>query len=103
MVARVTVYEGPPEQIEEAVRVFRAQVMPWLRDASGFRGFVALLDRERGRSLGVTFWTTREAAAEVEAGLGELRDEVARMAGTDLQSFDVYDVLAVDSLSLDRD
>lgn len=101
MYARVTTFHGSPERIEEGVRIFREQVIPWLRDATGFRGWVVLLDREEGRSLGITFWATEEAARDTEASGAVLRDKVAASIGIPMQSLDVYEVAVVDSLALE--
>ncbi len=101
MYARVTTFHGSPERIEEALRVFREQVIPWLRDATGFRGWVVLLDREKGRSLGITFWATEAAARDTQGSGGVLRDKVAASMGTPMQSLDVYEVAVAESLSLD--
>ena len=102
MFARVTTFEGSAEQIEEGVRMFREQVIPWLRDATGFRGWIVLLDRENDRSMGLTFWATREAALDSDASGGVLRDKVAATMGTPMQTLAVYEVTVVDSLALDR-
>ena len=48
MFARVTTFQGSPDRIEEGLRIFRENVIPWLRDATGFRGWLVLLDREQG-------------------------------------------------------
>jgi len=97
--ARVATFGGSAEQTAEALAVFEAQVMPWLREASGFRGFVALLDRRNERSLGITFWADEEAARHV-GGLEALRDDVAHIAGTEFRQIDLYEVVTADSLAL---
>ncbi len=101
MFARVTTFEGSAEQIEEGVAIFREQVIPWFRDATGFRGWIVLLDRENGRSMGLTFWATREAALDTDASGGVLRDKVAETIGTPMQTLEVYEVTAVESLALE--
>jgi hypothetical protein len=99
--ARVTTFSGPPDRLEEGLRLFRENVMPWMRDVSGFRGFVALLDRDAERSLGITFWTSEEAARDPATSGGVLRPDVASGMGATLQTLDVYEVALVESLSLD--
>ena len=47
--ARFTCFEGPPESIEEGLRIFREDLVDWFRDATGFRGWLALLDVPNGR------------------------------------------------------
>ncbi len=101
MIARVSTFRGSPEQLLEGFRIYREQVAPWLRDATGFRGWVVLLDRENARSLGITFWATEEAARDTEGSGGVLRDKVAASMGTPMQTLDVYEVTVVESLALE--
>ena len=102
MYARVTTFEGSPEDIEAGVRVYREDVIPWLRDAEGFRGWIVLLDREAGRSIGLTFWTSSEAALNREQSGAALRDEVAEAVGATMRSLELYEVVAADELALDE-
>jgi hypothetical protein len=99
--ARVTEFEGSSERIEEGVRLFREEVIPWLRDATGFRGWVVLLDRPGGKSLGITFWATEEAMTDSAASGADLRDEVAKRMGTRMTSLAYYEVAVADHLALD--
>lgn len=73
----MTTFRGSPERIEEGVRLYSDQVIPWLRDATGFRGWVVLMDREAEKAIGLTFWATEQAARDGESSGGVLRDEVA--------------------------
>jgi hypothetical protein len=47
--ARVHVLQATPEQSEAGLKIFREQLRPWLRDASGYRGMVRLEDTESDR------------------------------------------------------
>jgi hypothetical protein len=38
MFARVTTFDGPPGQVGAAMANFREEVVPRLREATGFRG-----------------------------------------------------------------
>lgn len=102
MFVRVTTFRGSSERLEEGVRVFREQVIPWLRDATGFRGWVVLLDRENDKAMGLTFWATEQAALDSDASGGQLRDEVAASVGAIMESIELYEVAVVESLSLER-
>lgn len=102
MYARVTTFEGSPEDIEAGVRVYREDVIPWLRDAEGFRGWIVLLDRERRRSLGLTFWATEEAMKDEEATGGAIRDDLAASLGTTRTGLDYYEVVVAEALALER-
>jgi heme-degrading monooxygenase HmoA len=99
--ARVTEFEGSPERLEEGVRLFREEVVPWLRDATGFRGWIVLIDRENDRALGLTFWATEEAMTDPARSGGDLRDEVAARMGTTMKSLAYYEVALAEHLALD--
>jgi hypothetical protein len=101
MFARVTTFEGPPERIEEGIRLFREEVIPWLRDATGFRGWLVLLDPAAGKSLGITFWSTEEAMTDSAASGGDLRDEIAAEMETPMTSLAYYEVAVAEALALD--
>jgi hypothetical protein len=98
----MTTFRGSPDRIEEGVRLYRDQVIPWLRDATGFRGWVVLMDRENEKAIGLTFWATEQAALDGESSGGVLRDEVAASVGAIMESLELFEVQAVESLSLDR-
>lgn len=102
MFARVTTFTGNPDSVEAAVDTYREQALPWMRDATGFRGWIVLLDREAGEALGLTFWADEAVLHDDVASGGALRDEIAREAGTPMRSMRAYEVLAVESLELDR-
>lgn len=95
-VARFTSFEGPPASIEEGLRTFREDLVDWFRDATGFRGWLALLDVPRGRSIGVTFWAADEALDDETASGASLRNEIAAGLETTVTSVERYEVVMVD-------
>ena len=101
MFARVTTFEGSPERIEDGVRLFRENVIPWLRESTGFRGWIVLLDRAAGKSVGLTFWATEEAMDSEHSG-GRLRDEVVASIGATMRTLERYEVAVVESLALEE-
>jgi hypothetical protein len=101
-VARFTSFKGAPESIVEGFRTFREDLVDWFRDASGFRGWVALLDVPGGRSIGITLWATEEALADKAASGAGLRDEIAAGLQTKVTSVERYEVVMVEALALDE-
>ena len=99
MIARVSTFRGPAEHLEEGFAIYRERIAPWLRDATGFRGWLGLIDRESGKAIAISFWATREDAESPSAGAG-LRDEVATTVGTPLESAEFYEVELADALDL---
>lgn len=101
MYARVTEYEGSPERMDEGVRLFREEVIPWLRDATGFRGWIVLFDRPAEKALALTFWASEEAMTDSAKSGGDLRDEVAARLGTRMTKLSYYEVEVAEHLALD--
>lgn len=98
----MTTFSGSPDRIEEGVRVYRDQVIPWLRDATGFRGWVVLIDRETEKAVGLTFWATEQDALKGETSGGPLRDEVAASVGAVMESLQLYEVAVAEGVDLDE-
>ena len=69
MFARVHIIQSTPEQQDEGLEIVRDQLLPWLRDSSGYRGLIRLADRAGGKTLVVTLWADEESLqASAEAG-----------------------------------
>jgi hypothetical protein len=98
VLARFTSFEGPPESIAEGYRTFRDDLVDWFRDATGFRGWLALLDVPGGRSIGITLWASEEALADEAASGAGLRNEVAAGLQTKVTSVERYEVVMVEAL-----
>jgi hypothetical protein len=54
--ARVHTLQTTPEQHDRGVELVRDQLLPWLRESTGFRGMIRLADRAAGKTLVVTFF-----------------------------------------------
>jgi heme-degrading monooxygenase HmoA len=96
VVARVTTFRGSPDQIAEGVRIYSEAVGPWLRDATGFRGFVALGDPENERGIMISLWASEELARDSERSGMRLRDEVAETVQTPIERVEFLEVLLLD-------
>src|SRR5918998_3625835 len=77
MYARVTTIEGAPDRIDNAKRHLQEQALPQLRQMEGFKGFVALGDRQSGKLLGVAFWESEEALRATEQAASSVRSGAA--------------------------
>jgi len=71
-------------------------VVPSLKDQPGFRGFVALVNREVGKSLGYSAWETEQAMVASETN-GNHQQQIAELgavlAGPPTR--EVYELLVV--------
>jgi hypothetical protein len=76
--ARVHVIQSTPEQQERGLEIVRDELLPWLRDSSGYRGLIRLADRAGAKTLVITLWADEQslqASAEVGNRLTELAME----------------------------
>ena len=92
MFARLHVLETTPEQNERGLEIVRDQLLPWLRDSTGFRGLLRLSDREDSRTLVITLWADEEAlraSAETANRLSELTAETIGVTRKALEEYEV--------------
>jgi len=67
--ARLHVLQTTPEQHDHGLEIVRDQLLPWLRDSTGFRGLIRLADPAAGKTLVITLWADEESLrARAEAG-----------------------------------
>jgi hypothetical protein len=77
------------EPIETAT-IVGEEMLPWLQQIDGFRGFL-LLSRE-GRTLGLTFWESREVAERHRPARMEFLQRMLATAGVEIEEVVDYDV-----------
>jgi heme-degrading monooxygenase HmoA len=87
------------EQHELGVEIVRDQLLPWLRDSSGFRGLIRLWNPAEQKTLVITLWADEESLrASAEAGdqLGGLTSETVGTTRLSLEDYEVslFDVAA---------
>jgi quinol monooxygenase YgiN len=61
MHARIGTFDVPPQRMDEALVFFRERIVSAFSAHDGFLGYRAYVDRERGRLVGISLWTTRSA------------------------------------------
>ena len=92
MFARVSTFEGSPEQVDELSRYAREQVLPALEDLDGFNGILGLADRQSGKVLAVTLWESEQAMSASEESANRLRDESAEAASENIAGVERFEV-----------
>ena len=93
MHARVTTIQGSPDKMDDAKGHVQEQTLPQLQEMEGFKGFVALGDRQSGRVLGVAFWESEEALRATEGAVSGVRSGAAEASGGIVASVEEYEVL----------
>ena len=90
--ARVSMLEGSPESLDEGTRYAQDQILPQVRQVSGFKGVVSLVDRERGRTKLITLWESDEALRASEEQASQLRQRAAEGAASRIVGVERYEV-----------
>ncbi len=93
MYARVNMFEGPPDLVDQALGFVQEQVLPELRQQDGFKGLVGLVDRQSGKVIGVTLWESEQAMRASEEAADRLRRESAEAGGETIASVDRCEVV----------
>jgi heme-degrading monooxygenase HmoA len=92
VIARLTTFSGTPEGMREGARIYEEQILPWLRDATGFRGVMVLHD-DGERALGLTFWESEADADAADAAMARFRADVSGAVGSTQVGAETYQVL----------
>ena len=93
MYVRVNTIEGSPDKMDDVTTHIQEQTLPQLRQMEGFKGFVALGDRQSGKVLGVAFWESEEALRATEQAVSDVRSGAAGAADGIVASVEEYEVL----------
>jgi heme-degrading monooxygenase HmoA len=92
MYARVSTIEGSPDKVDDVTRQTQEQTLPQLQKMEGFKGFVALGDRQSGKMLGVSFWESEEALRASEQAVSSVRSGAAGAADGIVAGVEQYEV-----------
>jgi heme-degrading monooxygenase HmoA len=90
--ARVSTFTGTSDEIDEAIRHVRENVVPRAEQLDGYKGAYFLADRQNGKSLAVTLWESEEAMRASEDAANSLRSEIAEALGTQMVGVERYEV-----------
>ncbi len=96
MHARMSILEGPTDQIDEGLRYVREQVLPLMQQQDGFEGFIVLSDRQSGKVIGVSFWESEQAMRASEEAAEQLRNQSAEASGATEEDVKRYEVAIAD-------
>jgi heme-degrading monooxygenase HmoA len=81
-----------PEEHDRGLELVRDQILPWLRDSTGFRGLIRLANRAGGKTLVITLWADEDsfqASAEAAERLTALATDTSGATRQGLEDFDV--------------
>lgn len=81
MYARTTTVRGAPHAVDDGIARIRDQVWPELRLRPGCIGLSMLADRDSGRCIITTAWTSDEPTHPASDSAGSLPDQAAEVLG----------------------
>jgi heme-degrading monooxygenase HmoA len=94
MHARMSIFEGPPHMLDEGVRQAREVVLPQAKEIDpGFKGIIALTDRQVRKMVWITFWESEEAMVASEEAANRLpEEETVEVSGGMVAGVERYEV-----------
>lgn len=93
MWARISTYDGSPESLDETTTYAREEILPPLRQMSGYRGVYSLGDRRSGKGLSITLWDSEDALRASEAEADRMRRDGAERGAGSVVSVERFEVL----------
>jgi hypothetical protein len=78
--------------MDDATRLVQEQVIPQLQQIDGFKGFIALGDRQGGKLLGLALWESEEALRATEEAASRIRGGVEEATGGTVAGVENYEV-----------
>ena len=91
MHARVSVFQVMSDEVDAAVEYGRGTISEMM-EMEGFRGNLALVDRQAGRITSITLWESEEAMKTSEERANTMRSSGATAIDASVVSVDRYEV-----------
>jgi len=85
MFARSTTITGDPGNVEAGITYLRDEVMPALTGMDGCIGLSMLVNRETGRCIATSSWSSEEAMRATESAVSPRRSRAAEILGGEVQ------------------
>lgn len=95
---RMTAVEGDPVRIGEDVHFLREHIVPEVADLTGWRGIVALADRQTGSKKTITFWDSDESLRASEVRTMQLGIRAAAAMGDSITGVEHFAVAVHEAL-----
>lgn len=93
MFARVNIFQGSPESLDQSQKIAEERIVPELRTLDGSIGLFVLGDRQTGRSIAITLWDSEQAMKASEETANRMRSDSLPKAGEEVVSVERYEVL----------
>ena len=98
MFARVSRYEAPKDEVDEALAAFEASTEA-VRQMPGIERAYLLVDRQGGRVLTITVWESEESMAASAEAAKALRSQAMGAAGGSVVAVETYEVASMEDFT----
>ena len=92
MFARVSTFQGDPQQLDQGINYIQESVLPDVRPDERLEGVYHLVDRQSGKAISITLWETEESMRASEEEANQLRAGIAEAANATIESVETYEV-----------
>lgn len=82
---RCTWLRADPSRLDDAIEMFRSEVLPTAEGLDGFCSASLMVDRRTGRAVSSVTWDSREAMVSSRETASQLRAKVAGRAGAQIE------------------
>jgi quinol monooxygenase YgiN len=82
---RCTWLRTDPSRIDEAIELFRSEVLPTAESMDGFCSASLMVDRVSGRAVSSVTWDSRQAMERSREAATQLRSQVAQQSGAQIE------------------
>jgi hypothetical protein len=93
MHARVVTFQGSPEKMQDPEAGFRERVLPVLQQQPGLKSVMILLDRKRGKLLGITLWESEQTADAATTAMQPIGNRSAAEFGASEPTREAFEVI----------
>jgi hypothetical protein len=97
MYAQVSTVEASPANLDDTTHFFREQLLPQLQQIDGFKGFVSLGNRRKGKLLSVVLWENEEVMRSMEDVVSGLRGGIPHPLGAIAVDDENYEVFVLEA------
>jgi hypothetical protein len=94
--ANMTSIRSDRPDLDQDARAAVEALLPWLRQFDGYEGLIVLTDGDNGRAHFVTFWEDEDSLKRSAQGRQQVREQMAKTAGAEIESSQAYVVRMVD-------
>jgi hypothetical protein len=98
MLANITTVTSERVDLDEGAKMAAEALLPWVQQFDGYRGIVVLSNGESGKAHFLTFWEDEHALQKSEFGRAQVREQMAKTAGVEIESVQAYDVILSDGV-----